>query len=78
MIVGLLRAQRRKPTRSWLDPAAAYLGFPFAAAPRRGGVRHREVVVGIVPILWLAITGTSHELWTASGLAVIIFIGPAR
>ena len=78
VILALLVLSSWQPKRSWLDPAAAYLGFPFVGLVREagGGQASGLAALVFVPILWLAITGTKRELYTASCLAGIIIIGP--
>ncbi len=73
---------QRRPERSWLDPLAAYLLFPFAglvhdaAGAGTGGSSTGMTVILLLPILWLAITGTPRQLWVASGLAILTFAIP--
>jgi len=75
-------ASQRREQRSWLDPLAAYLLFPYAAllhdaaGAGAGGTSSGMTVVLLLPILWLAITGTRRELWVASALAVLTFVIP--
>ncbi len=81
VVVVFLAAQRRAE-RSWLDPLAAYLLFPFAALVHdaagagMGGNSSGMTVLLLLPILWLAITGTPQQLWVASALAVLTFVVP--
>lgn len=80
VIVFLVSQRRGEP--SWLDPLAAYLLFPYAAllhdaaGASAGGSASGMSVFLLLPILWLAITGTPHQLWVASALAVITFAIP--
>ena len=79
---------QRRGRRSWLDPLAAYLLFPFAALVNDaagaggGGSSSGMTVLLLLPIIWLAITGSRTQLWIASLLAVltcaapIVLIGP--
>lgn len=88
LVVVVYVLSRRREERTWLDPLAAYLLFPYAglvndaAGAGSGGSSSGMTVLLLVPILWLAITGTPRELWIASGLAVatlvvpVIVIGP--
>lgn len=75
-------ASRRRGERTWLDPLAAYLLFPFAglvndaAGAGTGGSSSGMTVLLLLPILWLAITGTPRQLWIASGMAVAILVVP--
>ena len=75
-------ASQRRERRSWLDPLAAYLLFPYAgllhdaAGAGAGGSSSGMTVILLLPILWLAITGTRRELWVASALAVLTFAIP--
>ncbi|TGN63010.1 EAL domain-containing protein [Nocardioides eburneiflavus] len=81
-------ASRRRGERTWLDPLAAYLLFPFAglvndaAGAGAGGSSSGMTVLLLLPILWLAITGTPRQLWIASALSVatlvlpVVVIGP--
>lgn len=75
-------ASRRRDRRTWLDPVAAYLLFPFAglvndaAGAGTGGSSSGLTVLLLLPILWLAITGTPRQLWIASGLSVATLILP--
>lgn len=81
VVVTFLASQRRTE-RSWLDPLAAYLMFPFAglvhdaAGAGVGGSSSGLTVVLLLPILWLAITGTQRQLWVASVLAILTFTVP--
>ncbi|WP_268932183.1 putative bifunctional diguanylate cyclase/phosphodiesterase [Nocardioides okcheonensis] len=67
---------RRRPDLGWLDPLAAYLLFPYAglvndaAGAGRGGSASGMTALLLLPILWLAVTGTLRQLWVASALAV--------
>jgi diguanylate cyclase (GGDEF)-like protein/PAS domain S-box-containing protein len=75
-------ASRRRGERTWLDPLAAYLLFPFAglvndaAGAGSGGSSSGMTVLLLLPILWLAITGTPRQLWIASGLSVAVLVIP--
>ena len=73
-------ASQRRGERSWLDPLAAYLLFPFAGlvhdAAGAGGSSSGSTVLLLLPILWLAITGTARQLWVASALAMLTFVLP--
>ena len=81
-VVLVYLATQRRQERSWLDPLAAYLLFPFAglvldvAGAGAGGSSSGMTVLLLLPILWLAITGTRQELWVASGLAILTFAIP--
>ncbi len=81
-VVVVYVASQRREQRSWRDPLAAYLLFPFAAllhdaaGAGAGGSSSGMTVMLLLPILWLAITGTQRELWVASGLAVLTFAVP--
>ena len=81
VVVAYVASQRRSE-RSWLDPLAAYLLFPFsallhdAAGAGAGGSSSGMTVLLLLPILWLAITGTLGQLCVASGLAVLTFVVP--
>ncbi len=66
-LVPVVRGVPREPApgeRSWLDPLAAYLLFPYAAllhdaaGAGAGGSSSGMTVLLLLPILWLAITGT--------------------
>jgi diguanylate cyclase (GGDEF)-like protein/PAS domain S-box-containing protein len=75
-------ASRLRRERTWLDPLAAYLLFPFAglvndaAGAGTGGASSGMTVLLLLPILWLAITGTPRQLWIASGLSVATLVIP--
>ena len=75
-------AGQRRGERTWLDPLAAYLLFPYAAllndaaGAANGGSSSGMTVLLLLPILWLAITGNRTELWVASALAVLTFLIP--
>ncbi|WP_310528208.1 EAL domain-containing protein, partial [Nocardioides sp.] len=60
------------------DPAAAYLVFLFVALLREASGGHLSGLSAlvIVPVLWLAITGSSRELYIASFLAGATILGP--
>jgi len=76
-------ASRRRGEGTWLDPLAAYLLFPYAglvndaAGAGSGGASSGMTVLLLLPILWLAITGTPRQLWVASGLSVATLVVPA-
>ena len=82
LVVVLYVISRRRPERSWLDPIPAYLLFPYAALVNdaagagSGGSSSGMTVLILLPILWIAITGTRHQLWIASGLAVATLVAP--
>ena len=75
-------ASQRHGERSWRDPLAAYLLFPYAAllnyaaGAGSGGSSSGMTVILLLPIMWLAITGTRRQLWVASALAVLSFVIP--
>lgn len=81
-VVIVFLASQRRAERSWLDPLAAYLLFPFAgllheaAGAGAGGSSSGMTVLLLLPILWLAITGTPSQLWVASALAILTFAVP--
>lgn len=77
-IMAMLIATSRRPERSWLDPAAAYLTFLFVALVREagGGAASGLSALLFVPILWLAITGSRRSLYAASVLAGVTIMGP--
>jgi diguanylate cyclase (GGDEF)-like protein/PAS domain S-box-containing protein len=81
-VIVVYLASQRRVERSWLDPLAAYLLFPFAAllhdaaGAGAGGSSSGMTVLLLLPILWLAITGTPRQLWVASGLAILAFAIP--
>ncbi len=66
------------PERTWREPAAAYLFFLFALVARdaAGGVASGISAIYLVPILWLALTGTRRELWGACVLALMCLLLP--
>ena len=78
----LFVVSRRRGERSWLDPVPAYLLFPYAglvndaAGAGTGGASSGMTVLILLPILWLAITGTPRQLWIASGLSVATLVVP--
>jgi diguanylate cyclase (GGDEF)-like protein/PAS domain S-box-containing protein len=76
--VSLLVLASKRPHRTWLDPASAYLLFPFVGVLRDagGGGASGLSSLLLVPILWLAITGTRRELWVAAVLAIVTFLVP--
>ncbi|MBC2932369.1 bifunctional diguanylate cyclase/phosphodiesterase [Nocardioides sp. zg-1228] len=82
LVVVVYALGQRRSTRSWLDPVAAYLLFPFAAlvndaaGASDGGSSSGTTVLLLLPILWLAITGSRTQLWVASLLAVLTVVVP--
>ena len=76
LVVLVFMAAQRRAERTWLDPLAAYLLFPFAglvndaAGASTGGSASGMTVLLLLPILWLALTGTRGQLWIASALAI--------
>ena len=81
-VVLVYLASQRRTERSWLDPLSAYLLFPYAAllhdaaGAGAGGTSTGMTVLLLLPILWLAITGTRQQLWVASALAILTFAVP--
>ncbi|CAM3784212.1 putative bifunctional diguanylate cyclase/phosphodiesterase [Nocardioides zeicaulis] len=75
-------ASRRRGGTTWLAPLAAYLLFPYAglindaAGAARGGSSSGMTVLLLLPVLWLALTGTPRQLWVASGLSVVTLALP--
>lgn len=82
LVAAVFALAQRRGQRSWLDPLAAYLLFPFAgllhdaAGAGPGGSSSGMTVLLLLPILWLAITGTRRQLWVASALAIATFAFP--
>ena len=78
VVAAVLALSLRRPEPTWLDPLAAYLMFPYAALlhDAAGGSSSGLTVLVLLPILWLAVTGTRHELWVAGVLAVLTFAIP--
>jgi diguanylate cyclase (GGDEF)-like protein/PAS domain S-box-containing protein len=78
VIMGLLVESSRRPLRTWVDPAAAYLTFLFVALVNEagGGASSGLSALLFVPILWLAITGSKRELYVASLLTGVTIMGP--
>jgi diguanylate cyclase (GGDEF)-like protein/PAS domain S-box-containing protein len=78
VIMGLLIESSRRPQRTWVDPAAAYLTFLFVGLVRDagGGAASGLSALLFVPILWLAITGTRRELYVASALCGVTILAP--
>ncbi len=77
LVAAVFFVSARRTRRSWIDPWVAYLLFPYAALLRHaagsdaGGSATGMTVLLLLPILWLAITGTRRQLWVGSGLAVL-------
>ena len=82
LVVVLYVVSRRRHERTWLDPVPAYLLFPYAALVNdaagagSGGSSSGMTVLLLLPILWIAITGSRRQLWIASGLAVATLVAP--
>ena len=75
-VAGVLTlVHRDKP---WLNTLAAYLMFPYAGFLHHaaGGSSSGMTVLVLLPILWLALTGTRRELWIAGALALVTFAVP--
>lgn len=69
----------RRDTRTWLDPMTAFVLFPAIAFGREalgGGATGLSALI-LVPLLWLAVTGSRHELTVAAVLAGLTFVVPA-
>lgn len=81
-VVVVFLVSQRRAERWWLDPVPAYLMFPFvallhdASGAGDGGSSSGMTVLLLLPILWLAITGTREQMWAASVLAVLTFVLP--
>ncbi|MEO7625215.1 MAG: diguanylate cyclase, partial [Nocardioides sp.] len=77
-VAALLVLAWRQAERSWLDPAAAYFALVFVVLARDagGGSASGLSILLLVPILWLAITGSRRELYIGSALAGIAIVGP--
>jgi diguanylate cyclase (GGDEF)-like protein/PAS domain S-box-containing protein len=77
VVGGVFALTLRGDDRTWLDPLVAYLMFPYAGLLTAASGAHSVsgssgmTVLMLLPILWLAITGTRRELWVASVLAVL-------
>lgn len=78
VVVGLHIESSRRPRRSWIDPTAAYLAFPYVALVRDSGGSQTSGLAALVlvPVVWLAITGSKRELYVASFLAGATILGP--
>lgn len=78
VIMGMLIESSRREPRTWVDPTAAYLTFVFVLLVREagGGQASGMAVLVLVPVLWLAITGSKRELYVASFLAGATILGP--
>ncbi len=79
LAVVMLGLGMRQPTRTWLEPAAAYVAFLFIAVARdaTGGASSGLTGLVLLPLLWLALTGTKNELRLAAGFVFAIFAVPA-
>lgn len=77
-IVALFVTSSRRAERTWIDPVAAYLAFVFVVLVRDagGGQVSGLAVLVLVPVLWLAITGSKRELYVATFLAGATILGP--
>jgi diguanylate cyclase (GGDEF)-like protein/PAS domain S-box-containing protein len=74
----LLGIGLRRPERTWVDPAPAFLFFVIIGLGRdlTGGTQSGLAALLALPILWLAITGTRGELHVASVLTPLVFLVP--
>jgi diguanylate cyclase (GGDEF)-like protein/PAS domain S-box-containing protein len=76
--VGVFAASFRRPRRSWVDTLAPLLFFVVIVLARdaTGGATSGLGVLVMLPLLWLAMTGTPRGLLLAAGLTLGVFLGP--
>ena len=77
-VLVLLMLGLRRPQRSWLDAAPAYLFFVVFALGRdaSGGSTSGLAPLVVLPILWLALTGTRRDLVVGAVLTAAAFMVP--
>lgn len=76
--LGLLAVSIRRTTRTWIDPVPPALFFLVLALARdaTGGSASNLGPLVVLPILWLAMTGTRRDLVLASVLTAAMFLMP--
>ncbi|MCW2796756.1 EAL domain-containing protein [Nocardioides sp.] len=64
--------------RTWVDPVAPLLFFVFLGLARdlTGGTQSGLAALLVLPILWLALTGTRADLWAATAATPLVFLVP--
>ncbi|WP_310529406.1 EAL domain-containing protein [Nocardioides sp.] len=74
----VLALSLRRSERSWLDAAPAFLFFPVVALVRDigGGAESGVAPLILLPILWLALTGTRRDMVIAAVLTAAVFVVP--
>lgn len=77
-VIALLLLGLRRTQRSWLDTAPAYLFFLVFALARdaSGGSGSGLAPLVVLPILWLALTGTRRDLVVGTVLTAAAFAVP--
>ncbi|QYJ05087.1 EAL domain-containing protein [Nocardioides panacisoli] len=72
--LGLLAVAISRDERSWVDPAPAFLFFLIYAAARDagGGADSGIAPIIVLPILWLALTGTRRDLIVSAVLTACV------
>jgi hypothetical protein len=68
----------RRDEHSWVDPLPAYLSYLAIGLARdvSGGATSGLGPLVLLPVLWLAVTGSRHELAVGSVLTATLFVGP--
>jgi diguanylate cyclase (GGDEF)-like protein/PAS domain S-box-containing protein len=68
----------RRDRRTWVDPVAPFVAFPFIALviDLTGGAASAVDSLVALPILWLAMTGTRVQLYASSVLTAATFVVP--
>ncbi|AXT83941.1 hypothetical protein C6I20_01195 [Aeromicrobium sp. A1-2] len=76
--LGLVWASTRRDHRTWVDPAGPLLFFLVLALARdmSGGATSALAPLVILPILWMAMTGTRRDLVATGVLTAAMFLGP--
>jgi len=76
--LGFFCVSIRRDVRTWVDPAAPFVGFLMVALALHlsGGPKSGLAPLVILPILWLAMMGTRRDLHVAVAVTWAMFVVP--
>src|SRR5262249_13690376 len=78
VLVGAFATSMVRESRTWVDRVPVYLAFPLIALARdlTGGTSSGVATLVVLPLLWLAMTGTRRDLAVAAVLTGLTFLLP--
>ena len=79
VMLAFLAVSLSRTSHSWVDPLVPFLFILVLALARDGTGGASSELTGLIvlPIVWLAMTGTRRELVVATGLVTAFFVVPA-